>query len=192
MEASDLLEILQKEEPSTEFRKKCKEKQIFKLIPELESCKGFEQTSKWHIYDVYEHILHVVDSVPNDLELRLSALFHDIGKPSTYKIDEQGRGHFPHHWLVSADIFKGFAQKNNLDNKLTETVIKLITYHDIDIDRLTDREELFLTYIFTKEELEKLFILKKADLLAHSKEYHYLEDIYEKQKTRVLKRYERG
>ncbi len=191
MNAEDLIEILTKEEPSTEFRKKSKEKLIFKLIPELEPCKGFEQTSKWHVYDVYEHILHVVDNVPNDLALRLSALFHDIGKPSTYTVDSKGRGHFPNHWLVSADIFKGFAKRNNLDDELTETVIKLITYHDLDINRLTDREELFLTFIFTKKELEKLFILKKADLLAQSEEYHYLQDTYEKQKAEVLKRYER-
>ena len=192
MTIEDLIRILLKDEPSIEFRKKCKEKEIFKLIPELEMCKGFEQSSKWHIYDVYEHILHAVDNVPNDLVLRLSALFHDIGKPSTYTIDSKGRGHFPDHWLVSADIFKGFANKYNLDQDLTEEVIKLITYHDLDIDRLTDREELFLTYVFTKKELEKLFILKKADLLAHNKEYHYLENMYENQKIRVLKRYERG
>ena len=74
------------------------EQKLFKLIPELEKCKSFKQNNDWHIYDVYEHILHVVDYVPNNISIRLAALFHDIGKPASYKEDEFGIGHFYGHW----------------------------------------------------------------------------------------------
>jgi len=63
------------------------EKELFELIPELEKCKGFNQNNKWHIFDVYEHIIHVVSFVQPNKYLRLAALFHDIGKPLTYTED---------------------------------------------------------------------------------------------------------
>ena len=65
-----------------------------------------EQKNIWHVYDVYEHILHVIDGVPNNITLRLAALFHDIGKPFVYKEDENGVGHFYGHWNKSKEIFE--------------------------------------------------------------------------------------
>ena len=53
------------------------------IIPELEEGIGCEQKGE-HIYDVYEHLLHALDHAAKKkwpLEIRLSALFHDIGKP---------------------------------------------------------------------------------------------------------------
>lgn len=47
------------------------EKELFELIPELEKCKGFNQNNKWHIYDVYEHILKVVSGTDSNLYLRI-------------------------------------------------------------------------------------------------------------------------
>ena len=60
------------------------EQEVFKLIPELKVCKGFNQNNQWHIYDVYEHILHVISGVENNICLRLAALFHDIGMSLVY------------------------------------------------------------------------------------------------------------
>lgn len=45
------------------------------MIPELEKCKNFDQNNPYHIYDVYEHILHVVDGVPQNIYVRLAAFF---------------------------------------------------------------------------------------------------------------------
>lgn len=164
---------------------------MFKLIPELEACKIFNENDPSHQYNVYKSILNVVDIVPNDLTLRLSALFHDIGKPSTYTEDEQGIGRFNEHWLVSGDIFKGFAKKYDLEESVQNTAQKLITYHHINIDMLNNKELKFITSMFNKEELIMLFKLKKADLLAQTKEYHPALEDYKRQEVKVLKRYER-
>lgn len=49
------------------------------IIPELLEGIGLIQNAKYHIHDVYEHILHAIDhSAPH---IRLAALFHDIAKP---------------------------------------------------------------------------------------------------------------
>ena len=98
------------------------ESQIFELIPELKQCKGFNQNNKWHIYDVYEHILHVTAKTEENVCLRLASLFHDIGKPKTYTEDEFGIGHFYNHWNESVKIFKKYQDKFNL----TEEEILLI------------------------------------------------------------------
>ncbi len=53
------------------------------IIPELEEGIDCIQGGA-HIYDVWEHLLHALDHAAQKgwpLEIRLSALFHDIGKP---------------------------------------------------------------------------------------------------------------
>ncbi len=60
------------------------------IIPELEEGIGCEQLGE-HIYDVWEHLLHALQHAAEKnwpLEVRLSALFHDIGKPKTRRLAE--------------------------------------------------------------------------------------------------------
>ena len=60
------------------------------IIPELEEGIGCEQLGE-HIYDVWEHLLHALQHAADKnwpLEIRLSALFHDIGKPRSRRIAE--------------------------------------------------------------------------------------------------------
>ena len=55
------------------------------IIPELEEGINCEQSGT-HIYDVWDHLLHALQHAADKnwpLEIRLSALFHDIGKPRT-------------------------------------------------------------------------------------------------------------
>lgn len=186
MKCEELFEILLTERPS-EFIKD-KEKEIFYLIPELLNCKGFNQNNSWHIYDVYEHILHVIDGVPNILSLRLASLFHDIGKPYVYTEDEKGIGHFYNHWIKSCEIFISFARKYSLGYELQEVVSKLIFYHDLNFGKLSNEEEIKLIDLFTIEELIMLFSLKRSDLLAQNSEYHNLLVNYDEQEQDMLKK----
>ena len=136
MSFKELCNILLSDKPSDNIR--VREKELFSLIPELKICKGFNQNSEWHIYDVYEHILHVIDNFSPDILLRLAALFHDIGKPYSYKEDENGIGHFYGHWEVSQKIFNEFASKYNIDKNISDIVSNLIYYHDMNISKLLD------------------------------------------------------
>lgn len=184
MTAKELLDILEEEKPSIELTKK--EKELFDLIPELERCKGFNQNNIWHIYDVYEHILKVVDNVPNNIVLRLSALFHDIGKPTTYTTDEKGQGHFHGHWAISKHLFSQFANEHNIDKEIKDEVEKIIIYHDIRIEKLNESDIEFITQDLTKEEINRLYLLKRANLLAQNPKFHYLLDEYNKQEKKLL------
>lgn len=164
------------------------EKELFEMIPELETCKGFDQNNEWHVYDVYQHILCVIDNVPKDLPLRLAALFHDVGKPLTYTEDENGVGHFYGHWVESQRIFDEFAEKYNIDDGLSKFVSNLIFYHDKNVDKMSDEEKQEIKQIFGNDGLKKLFEFKRADLLAQNKKFHYvLKNIDEQENKLFLK-----
>ena len=167
------------------------EKELFDLIPELESCKGFDQkNTEWHIYDVYEHTLHVIDYTPCNLVLRLTALFHDLGKPKTLKIDEKGIGHFKGHWVVSQTIFDKFADKYNIDSDIKDMVSKLIYYHDIRVEQVKDEQVLIdMCEILGREGIRLLYAIKRADLLAHNPDKYYLLTDYNIQENILLEKY---
>lgn len=150
------------------------ENELFRLIPELKICKGFNQNSKWHIHDVYEHILYVTAGVNNDKCLRLAALFHDIGKPHTYTEDKLGTGHFYNHWNVSLEIFNKYQDKFNLSKEEIKLIRSLIFYHDINIEKLSKEELELLISEIDIENIDLLFNLKRADLLAQSPKFHHL------------------
>lgn len=172
MNYKDILKLLLNDDVYNIF--KHYEEELFKLIPELKDCKGFNQNNKWHIYDVYEHILHVISGVEANTYLRLAALFHDIGKPLVYKEDENGIGHFYDHWNTSIEIFKKYQDKFNLSKEEINLIINLIFYHDINVEKM-DNEKLkeMMSLIGTKN-IKYLFKLKRADLLAQSPKFHYL------------------
>lgn len=179
-----LIEILSNDKPSELIKRN--EEKIFELIPELFVCKGFNQNNIWHIYDVYEHILHVVDGVDNNLILRMVALFHDVGKPFVYTEDENGIGHFYNHWNKSKEIFLEFIGGCAINKYFINIVSNLILYHDLNIDKLNDEEIVDLINILGKDGIDMLFNLKQSDLLAQNSEFHYLLDNYREQKTKIF------
>lgn len=182
-----LKNILLQDRPSILIKKN--EDIIFKIVPELEKCKGFNQNNKWHIFDVYEHILHVVDGVPNCLPLRIAALFHDIGKPIVYKEDINGIGHFYDHWTKSKQIFIDFATRYNLNEEMKILISNLIFYHDLSFDKISKSDLDKLINTFNYNDIVMLFELKRSDLMAQNSKYHYLLSEYERQEKKLLKRY---
>lgn len=157
------------------------------MIPELRICKGFNQNNSWHIFDVYEHILNVVAGVEQIIYLRLSALFHDIGKPLTYTEDGKGIGHFYNHWLKSLEIFSKYKDKFGLSTDDYNLISYLIFYHDINIKMLSDEEKNVMVSKIGIENIGYLFKLKRADLLAQSSDYHYLLNSINDTKEKIIK-----
>ena len=99
------------------------------FIPEIRPMKGFEQHNPHHIYDVWEHTLVSILSIRPELILRLTMLFHDIGKPDCFEMDEAGVGHFRGHMKISAEKADEILRRLKVDTQTRETTVLLIKAH---------------------------------------------------------------
>ncbi len=100
------------------------------FFPEFDLAMETEQRHPHHIYSVGEHILHSLSAVEADKVLRLTMLLHDIGKPATLTVDEEGITHFHGHAAVSADMAKKILRRLKFDNDTISMVSRLVLYHD--------------------------------------------------------------
>ena len=91
---------------------------------------GVKQNTKHHKYDVAEHTLHTLKHVKRDKYLRLTMLFHDMGKPAMKTTDEKGNDHFKGHALESEKIARTVLKRLKFDNETIRIVTKLVCYHD--------------------------------------------------------------
>ena len=187
MNYNDLVNILLRDKPS--FLIKENEDNIFNLIPELKLSKGFKQNTIWHIYDVYNHILSVIDNVENNKLLRITAFFHDIGKPFVHYEDELGNGHFKGHWNKSLEIFNKYKDKFDLSDEEKNIISNLILYHDIRIEKISLEEIDNLVNILSKEEMILLYKIKRSDLLSQNPKFHYMLEDYDIQEKKILSKY---
>lgn len=101
------------------------------LFPEIAPCVGFDQHSKYHVYDVWKHTAVAIESSMSDREVRLALLFHDIAKPRCCVFDDEGNGHFPGHEQESAEESEKIMRRMNYSSDTVKCVSELIKYHYI-------------------------------------------------------------
>ncbi len=89
------------------------------VVPELLPMVGFDQHSRYHCYDVWEHTLHALSEVPAEPVLRWAVLLHDVAKPRCYTRDERG-GHFYGHPTVSAGMADAILRRLKFYNATRE------------------------------------------------------------------------
>ncbi len=137
------------------------------VIPELKPAFDCVQNNPWHIYNVYDHIIHAVDAAPKDEIIRLTMLLHDIGKPSVKTTDEKGIDHFKFHAPVGADIAKKVLKRFKVSNEVYDKVTTLIRYHQ-GVENVDDiRVKRWLAKIGS-DYTKALFKVRISDLYAHN------------------------
>ena len=110
------------------------------IIPEFKATYDFNQCNPHHNLDLFNHIINVVSRVPADLELRYSALLHDIAKPIVQTFDEKGIAHYKTHEIVGADMARDILTRMKLPVKLINTVVEIIKKHMILYKDVTDKK----------------------------------------------------
>lgn len=100
------------------------------VLPEWDDMVGVKQNTPHHKYDVAAHTVHALQNVKNDKVLRLTMLFHDMGKLVMKTTDENGRDHFKGHAIASEQIAKTVMKRLKFDNDTIRKVTKLVAYHD--------------------------------------------------------------
>lgn len=145
------------------------------FLPELCTCVGFKQHSPYHDKDVFEHILDVVDATPPITSVRLAALFHDIAKPDTFSIGDDGIGHFYGHPKVGADIARNVMSRLRFPNDIIDDVCVLVDEHMSRHPKLrTPSVKRFINRI-DEHRLSDLFALMRADIASHKEPHDYSE-----------------
>jgi poly(A) polymerase len=102
------------------------------FLPELPALR-LEQDPVHRHKDVLKHTFVVVDNVDanderDNLELRLAALLHDVGKPATKKVTEEGV-QFHHHEVVGARLAEARLRALRYPNDVVAAVVKLVEMH---------------------------------------------------------------
>ncbi len=148
------------------------------MIPELEEGIGCEQKGE-HIYDVWEHLLHALGHAAEknwSLEIRLAALFHDIGKPRTRRWDGskaggKGKYTFYGHEVVGARMTKEIMERLKYPKKTTELVVSLVRNHMF----FSDTEQITLSAVrrvvikVGKEHIWELMQIRECDRVGMKK-----------------------
>ncbi len=147
------------------------------LLPEIEKCVGFEQHTKYHNKDVYEHTIATVSAIKPIKHLRLAMFLHDIGKPDFYTVDEKGQGHFKGHAEGSCQIAERFLKNYKYDNVTIRNVIELVKNHDIVIKNNERQIKRYLNR-FGERMFMDIIAVHIADDIGKSPDYQSRIDVY--------------
>ncbi len=131
-------------------------------FPELAALRGVPQ-AKALPGDALDHSLRTVDALPaTDPMLRLAGLLHDLGKATTLK-----DGHFYGHEQVGAQLAARALERLRLPRDEVARICGLIRQHMFAYDASwTDAAVRRFVKRVTREQLPRLFALRRADNLA--------------------------
>ncbi|MEK7175679.1 MAG: HD domain-containing protein [Patescibacteria group bacterium] len=153
------------------------------IISELEEGIGCDQFGA-HIYDVWNHSLYALQHAADKnwpLEIRLAALFHDIGKPRTRRLSQATSLTPPYkakktysfygHDVVSAKMAQKIMERIKFPKKEIDLVEKLVRNHMF----FSDTEKITLSAVrriiakIGKENIWLLMNLRECDRVGTNK-----------------------
>ena len=141
------------------------------FIPEIKKMFDFKQKTKHHNRDVWHHTIHSVSQIDSDPLLRVTMLFHDLGKPEACTYDSDGSTHFKGHPKYSAKIAESILRRLKYPVSFIEDCLKLIIYHDV---RFTGSKKQ-LRHIMSaigENNVRLLLKVQRADAMAQSDYMH--------------------
>ncbi|MFL6588826.1 MAG: CCA tRNA nucleotidyltransferase [Chthoniobacterales bacterium] len=102
------------------------------ILPELEPMKGCEQPPQFHPEgDVFKHTRIMLELLPPvvSLPLVLSVVFHDIGKPPTATVDEDGRIRFNGHDRIGAEMTGQIMERLRFSRAEIDATVEAVRQH---------------------------------------------------------------
>lgn len=185
------------------------------MIPELVACDGVTQPPTHHHHDVLEHQFHTLHHAEHfiagpymgsrnfsayfeeevahgqnrGMMLKLAALLHDIGKPSTRTVAPTGGIHFYGHEVVGAQLVYDRAKKLRISNRIAKMLYNMTLHHmrphDLVRHGVTNRAiHKFCRSV--KGDVIDILWLGMADKFAHRDPSDYVKAAYLSGVDRVL------
>lgn len=141
------------------------------FIPEFAICRNCSQKDSrgFHEFDVADHILYACDGAQKgNLEVKLAAFYHDIGKPecrTTEIVDGEERVHFHGHETKSAQKALASMTVLKFPNETIKNVVHLVQEHMFYYEHSWSDAAVRRFIIRVKpENIENLFALRLADI----------------------------
>ncbi len=140
--------------------------------PELLKGVGMEQ-NRWHAYDVWRHGLECMDACTGDPILRIAALLHDVGKPSTRAWSEKTSDYtFYDHDRVGAEIAEPISARLRFSNDERARIVSLVRNHLFHYSaEWTDAAVRRWIRRVGAARLEDLYALNDADVRAKGRDF---------------------
>lgn len=151
------------------------------ILPEFDRIMEQPQNNSHHVYSVGEHTLAALRAIGPDRVLRLSMLLHDMGKPDSATVDENGKYHFRGHAAYSAVIVKNIMKRLKFDNETSARVYRLVQNHSLYPEPTPEGVRRGVHQI--GEDLFPMFLeVKRADILGQNpavqeRKLQYLNDV---------------
>ena len=153
------------------------------FVPEFSECRGCLQSDyrAFHDFDVLDHLFYACDGAPaSKLNVRLAALFHDIGKPAAKKLvnetvldgDKKDGSKkeiqtvtFYNHEIIGEKITRKIMIRLKFSNEMTDNVCHLVKEHMFHYESSWTNAAIRRFLIRVKPEcLEDLYDLRLADM----------------------------
>ena len=167
---NEIIKILESDKPSIGFYLLRDTGLLEIILPEFSIMGGVEIKNKMGHKDVFIHTLQVIDNaaeLTDKMEIRFSALVHDIAKPQTKRFSKTKGWSYHGHEVVGIKLMKNLAKRMKLSNQLTEYLCKLIKLHlrpiSLAKDGVTDSAVRRLM-VEAGEDIDDLMILCRADI----------------------------
>ncbi len=167
----ELLKILMSNKPSRGFNLMRKTGLLKHVIPELLEGYGKKQGFP-HRFTIYRHIMETMDQIDPNPILRLTALFHDIGKPRVRR-KIKGRFQFLEHEKVSADMSKEIMARLKFSKKMISRVANLVTLHMAAVGYHEGWRDNALRRLIRRvgvKNIDHFLLFRRADILAHGQD----------------------
>src|SRR3954452_11715453 len=102
------------------------------ILPEFEPMKGCEQPPQFHPEgDVFKHTRIMLEMLPAEASLPLvfSVLFHDIAKPPTATVDDEGRIRFNGHDRIGAEMTEAIMERLRFSRAEIDATVEAVRQH---------------------------------------------------------------
>jgi putative nucleotidyltransferase with HDIG domain len=140
---------------------------LAQVLPEVVRMKGVEQPPQYHPEgDVWVHTLMLLDGLPAGTPVALAwgALFHDIGKPTTFRVAPD-RIRFDGHVEAGVRIAEEICKRLRFPNYEIEQILSLIDNHMRFAD-VRKMKESTLKRFFRLQHFDQHLALHRLDCLA--------------------------
>jgi tRNA nucleotidyltransferase (CCA-adding enzyme) len=135
------------------------------FLPEITATVGHDQKSLYHRYDIWEHTARAVAAAKPDPLIRLALLMHDLGKPDSFFVGADGRGHFYGHDERGEEIARVRLKALRFSNEMLDQVATAVRDHQKPL-----APDTMLRWLnrLGERRLRMLIEVKRGDLAAHA------------------------